>query len=245
MIRRAVRRAIRRHWFGLSFAGLVAAILLVGGFVVTGIVIPEVQRAGYLGQATAAPSPSPQPSPTITIAMGGIAIPVSANCSACHETDGGALGLRPIPAMGHPLEGWSDCTACHAPAGLVQTAPGHTGIHADECLLCHKPGDLPPPLSRPHMATQNRACLSCHGTGIAPLPTDMTHRSQNVCWLCHRLPSVPPPVPAHQTVSGETDCTTCHTAGGTAGALPPDHSTRKTTECLLCHEVTLGSAPAP
>jgi hypothetical protein len=71
------------------------------------------------------------------------------------------------------------------------------------------------------------------------------HRSQNVCWLCHRLPSVPPPVPAHQTASGETDCTTCHTASGKAGALPADHSTRKTTECLLCHEVTLGSTPAP
>jgi predicted CXXCH cytochrome family protein len=241
-----IRRTIHRHWFGLTFALLVGAIIAVGGFVVSGIVIPEMQEAGYIGRANGAtPSPSPTPSPSITIEMGDIQIPVGANCAACHVTDSGVMGVRPIPVVAHPIEGWSDCTACHKPSGLAESAPGHTGIHKDECLLCHKPGDLPPPLSRPHMSTQNQACLSCHGAGKAPLPADMAHRSQNVCWLCHQLPAVEPPVPAHQTVAGETDCKTCHRAGGSAGALPSDHATRTSTECLMCHEVTLGSTPAP
>lgn len=241
-----MRSYLRRHWFGIGFTTITAAICLIGGVLLAEVVVPEMQRAGYLGPRPT-PAASPAPSPSVTFDMGGVAIPLTASCSACHVTDNGSIGLRPIPAMGHPLEGWSQCTSCHAPAGLVATAPGHTGIHASDCLVCHKPGDLQAPLSRPHRATQNQACLSCHGTSatsVAPLPADMTHRSQNVCWLCHRLPDVAPPIPAHQTASGETDCITCHTAGK-VGALPLDHSTRKTSECLLCHEVPLGSTAAP
>lgn len=76
-------------------------------------------------------------------------------------------------------------------------------------------------------------CLNCHGK-IAPLPTDMAHRTDRVCWLCHLLPDPQPPVPAHATVTRETDCLTCHVAGK-VGALPADHDGRTGTQCLLCH----------
>ncbi len=243
-----IRRGLARHSYGLAVAGLLVAVCLAAGFIAVRVV-PEMRQAGYLAvAATPTPSlqpsavPSPSPSPSGDIVMNGAVIPATAQCSGCHLTDSGSLGLRPIPAMGHPLEGWTNCTACHATASLVATAPGHTGIHATQCLICHPPGNLPPPLSRPHRDRQNEACLACHGK-VAPLPADMTHRSQNVCWLCHRLPDVPPPVPAHQTAKGETDCLTCHVAGK-VGALPPDHGGRTGKECLLCHEVTLGS-PSP
>lgn len=239
------RRTLARSSYWLAVAGLLAAVGLATGFIFLRVV-PELRQAGYLGaEVTPTPSltPSPAPSASGDLLMNGAVIPDTAQCSGCHLTDSGALGSRPIPAMGHPLEGWSKCTACHATASLVKTAPGHTGIHATECLVCHKPGNLPAPLSRPHRDRQNQACLECHGTAKAPLPADMTHRSQNVCWLCHRLPEVPPPVPAHRTVSGETDCLTCHVAGK-VGALPADHTTRTASQCLLCHDVTLGS-PSP
>jgi hypothetical protein len=73
----------------------------------------------------------------------------------------------------------------------------------------------------------------------------MTHRTDRVCWLCHRLPDVQPPVPAHQTAPGEADCLTYDVAGR-VGALPADHSKRTSSECLLCHDVPLGGAsPKP
>jgi hypothetical protein len=205
-------------------------------------VIPEILQGGYLPARPSAgdlagASTSTTPSPGLV--MNGAQLPDGAECSGCHLADRGVIGLRPIPAMGHPLEGWTDCTACHAPDRLVATAPGHSGIHATECLTCHLPGSQPAPLSRPHRDRQNMACLDCHGS-VAPLPADMTHRSESVCWLCHRLPDVPPPVPAHLTAAGETDCLTCHVAQG-VGALPPDHSGRTGDECLLCHDVPLGS----
>lgn len=231
----------RGYW--LMVGGLVAAVAIAVGFVAIRV-LPEIAQGGYV---VATPSPTPPstlPSGTPDLLMGGAEIPAGATCAGCHLTDRGVIGLRDIPTMAHPLEGWRQCTACHATDRLVSTAPGHTGIHASQCLTCHQPGNLPAPLSRPHRDLQNTACLTCHGS-TAPLPANMTHRSQSVCWLCHRLPDVPPPIPAHQTAPGETDCLSCHVAGK-VGALPPDHTARTTSECLLCHDVPLGSpSPAP
>ncbi len=232
----------RAYW--LIVGMLAIAIGLAAGLVLIKVV-PDLEAASLATprpSATALPGlKTPAPSPS-EIDMNGALIPANSDCSGCHLTNVGVIGLRPIPAMGHPLEGWSQCTACHAPSGLVQTAPGHRGIHANECLTCHQPGNLPAPLSRPHRALQNMDCLDCHGK-VAPLPADMTHRSQKVCWLCHRLPDVAPPVPAHATVTGETDCLSCHVAGK-VGALPKDHASRRTSECLLCHELPLPGASA-
>jgi hypothetical protein len=234
---------------GRAYWLLVACLLLVlvvGITFAAAVVLPEVRQGGYVPSS---PSPTPMASATAVpgevseLLMNGALVPAGAQCSGCHLTDRGVIGLRPIPEMGHPLEGWTDCTACHATTSLVTTAPGHSGIHATECLTCHMPSDLPAPLSRPHRDRQNMDCLDCHGS-VAPLPSDMTHRSEIVCWICHRLPDVQPPIPAHETSPDETDCLTCHVAGR-AGALPPDHDGRTGSECLLCHDTPLGASPRP
>ena len=237
-------RAVRAGGW-VALVGLAIAVGLLLGIVLITVAFPAFDRGRPVtAAATPAPSASPSlaPSASPALLMGGAVIPATAECAGCHSS-GGTIGLGTIPAMAHPLEGWGKCTNCHAPARLVDTAPGHTGIHATECTICHKPGDLPAPLSRPHRDNQNVACLTCHGT-TAPLPTDMTHRKETTCWLCHRLPTIEPPVPAHATAVGETDCLTCHKASGRAGALPTDHVERPATLCLKCHEVTLGTTPS-
>ncbi len=233
-----IRRALARYGYWLAVAALATATCGLGAFLFVDAVLPEFAHTGA-HPAVAEPSPSPgspsaSPVAGVMPGMGG-AVPANADCSACHLTNAGAIGLRPIPAMGHPLDGWTKCTSCHSTQSLVATAPGHTGIHATACLTCHKPGNLPAPLSRPHRERQNTACLDCHGS-TAPLPVDMAHRTEQVCWLCHRLPDAQPPIPAHATVSGESDCLTCHVAAK-VGALPADHETRTASECLLCHDL--------
>ncbi len=231
-------RFLVRHWYSIVLGGLLSAVLIAGGFVLV-VALPDIQRTGATGAVTPTASPSPSPTPGV---MSWVAMPADADCAACHQTENGAIGLKPVPKIAHPLDGWSDCTACHATDRLVQTAPGHTGIHATQCLTCHQPGNLPPPLSRPHRELQNTDCLSCHGK-TAPLPTTMAHRTQTVCWLCHRLPAEQPPVPPHAVKAGQTDCLRCHVAG-MVGALPEDHAKRTASECLLCHAPP-SSSPVP
>jgi len=85
--------------------------------------------------------------------------------------------------MAHPLEGWRDCTACHANDRLVKTAPGHSSLHRADCLVCHKPpAPGTTPAGRPHHIPTDQPCIACHGK-TAPLPTDMAGRSN--CWVCH------------------------------------------------------------
>lgn len=234
----------RADWvYWLTVGVLSLALVVIGTFMVVNIAIPELERAGVLAVGgSVAPSTVPEASPSILLDMGGATVPETADCSGCHATAGGAIGLASIPKMGHVLEGWSKCGSCHAPSRLVDTAPGHSGIHATECTVCHQAGDLPAPLSRPHRENQNQACLTCHGK-TARLPSDMTHREESVCWLCHRLPTIEPPLPAHDTAPGEADCLTCHAAKGEAGALPNDHVERPASMCLACHEVALGMTP--
>jgi hypothetical protein len=118
------------------------------------------------------------------MAQAPIGIPMSpdADCGACHLDIAGVVGTKPIPVLGHPLEGWKDCTACHADDRLVESAPGHSGLHRADCLVCHQvpsgEGTAPP---RPHHVF-DEACITCHGSE-APLPTDMAGR--NNCWICH------------------------------------------------------------
>jgi hypothetical protein len=159
-------------------------------------------------------------------------VPTNADCLACHLTTTGVVGTRPIPTVAHPLEGWSQCTACHSTDTLVKTAPGHAGITADECLTCHTKFSETAP-SRPHAITQNEDCLECHGT-VAPLPTAMATRSVTTCWLCHRASDEGAPAVTHPLTKGAS-CTACHKAGTEAGGLPADHHGRTDSMCLLCH----------
>lgn len=232
------RRFLARHWYALTFGVLATAVVLAAAFVLA-VVLPDTQRAATVS-AGASPSPSAEPS-VVPKVMTWLAMPPDADCSACHLTAEGVIGLRPVPPIAHPLEGWGQCTACHAPARLVATAPGHTGIHAEACLTCHRAGDLPAPLSRPHRERQNTDCLDCHGS-VAPLPKDMAHRTDAVCWLCHRLPVEPPPLPGHAVTPGQSDCLSCHVAGK-VGALPDDHERRTPSECLLCHAAPAADVP--
>ena len=235
-----IRRLLVRHWDSVALVLLVAAIVVAGTFVIA-VVLPDAQRVAT-GRDGASPSPGSSQAPVASPDfMSWIVMPDAAECSACHVTEDGSIGLRAVPPIAHPLTGWSDCTACHASERLVESAPGHTGIHAAACLNCHQPGDLPAPLSRPHRELQNTACLDCHGSD-APLPTDMAHRGETVCWLCHRLPEEQPPVPAHRVEPDQANCLTCHVADE-VGALPQDHATRTLAECLHCHAMPSADAP--
>jgi hypothetical protein len=167
----------RGYWIGIGVLSVL--LVLVGATIVATIVIPEINRTSEVGGPTQTPTPSP-----VANANGPMRIPIpaSADCSACHMVNGQVM-VKDIPVMAHPVEGWTDCTACHADDRLVKTAPGHTGIHKDECLLCHKPpGPGASALPRPHHIVAGTACVTCHGSK-APLPTDMAGR--NNCWICH------------------------------------------------------------
>jgi hypothetical protein len=167
----------RGYWVAIGILSIL--LVLFGAAIVVNIVIPEVNRTAETGDLTQTPTPSP-----VANAVGPMRIPIpaDADCTACHMANGGVM-IKDIPVMAHPVEGWTDCTACHADDRLVKTAPGHTGIHKDECLLCHKPpGPGASALPRPHHIVAGTACITCHGSK-APLPTDMAGR--NNCWICH------------------------------------------------------------
>ena len=141
--------------------------------------------------ATGDPSPSEQPRSGASGAPGAsgltpimVAMGPDADCGACHLSPDGGVAILKIPVIAHPLDGWRDCTACHADDRLVKTAPGHNSLHRTDCLVCHQAPILAStPPSRPHPFVEGKACLSCHDSHKAPLPSDMVGREN--CWLCH------------------------------------------------------------
>jgi hypothetical protein len=72
----------------------------------------------------------------------------------------------------------------------------------------------------------------------------MAHRTESVCWLCHRLPDEQPPAAQHAIAPAQSDCLTCHVAAD-YGALPADHLSRTANECVLCHLPGPGATSAP
>ena len=183
-IRHLIRWPFRRRAARLGLLG--GLVLLVGIGAVTVVSLGGIEGlrglAGLGDQVGAEPTIHPLPT-TGPVVPAAVEMPLQGDCLACHQTTTG-IGLVPVPALGHPLAGWRDCTACHAPERLVQTAPGHTSLHRDQCLLCHTHATPAAP-SRPHSSAVTTDCLACHGTS-APLPGTMVGRDDATCWLCHR-----------------------------------------------------------
>ena len=193
------------------------------------------------------PAPSESVAPTATpeqMQMGLAHIPTSNSCLLCHES-GGSSGVKVIPAIGHPLEGWGACLTCHTDDKLGRNAPGHKDIAETECINCHKVAADGPPITQAH-ANLDEPCLDCHGS-VAHLPSSMVGRDQDECWLCHKPNPATPPVRPHPDPAQLT-CRACHQSTDT-GALPIDHALRAESTCLLCHDITAkpveGSSGAP
>jgi len=221
---------------------LVKVLLAVNIVVVVGllaVVIVSSLRSTPGVPAQLNPSASPSPD---TMPMGLAHIPTSASCLLCHET-GGEGGLKPIPAIGHPLEGWRTCSACHTDESLGRTAPGHTGIPEEECLNCHKVAQEGPAITQPHSNLQDKHCLDCHGS-YAHLPTSMVERNETECWLCHKPTAYPPPDSPHLHET-RLSCRECHQSSQ-VGGLPIDHALRADSTCLLCHDIEVARlGPSP
>jgi len=208
----------------LTLVGVLALALLVD--------LLGADVAGHPAQAESGPSSSPELMP-----MGLAHIPTSSSCLLCHET-GGSAGLKPVPAIGHPLEGWHECVVCHTNDRLGRTAPGHAGIPQVECVNCHKVAQPGPAITQPHSSLQDQLCLDCHGS-YAHLPTSMVGRRQDECWLCHKPAPLAPPEYPHPADSRLT-CRSCHESAE-VGNLPIDHALRKDETCLLCHDIKVAS----
>ena len=182
-------RRVSRYAFRITAALLTLGILVLGSFLVL-VAVPDL-TGGTASAPSATPVPSPAGSPRSAMALSpvGIEMPSDAECDACHMTTTGTVGTKPIPMMAHPLYGWTNCTACHTVGSLVKTAPGHTSLHKDECLICHKQRSTDPNASkapiRPEHMGGDKPCTSCHGVDEhAPLPEAMKSRGNN-CWICH------------------------------------------------------------
>lgn len=218
-----------RRTVNLAMGLLVAAnLLLVGSLVV--LLGTDILRSspGHPEQA------SPTPSASVDLMPMGLAhIPTSNACVLCHQ-GGGSAGLKTVPALGHPLEGWRQCLTCHGDAKLARLAPGHDGIAESECLNCHKIARPGQAITMPHLRLQDSHCLDCHGT-YAHLPSSMASRKETSCTLCHKPADLPPPQYPHP-LNEERSCRQCHKSPE-VGNLPIDHALRTDSTCLLCHDI--------
>jgi len=218
----------------LILANIVVVALLAGTMVLDWM---KVIPARGTAEPTTAPDVSPTPE---TMQMGLAHIPTSNSCLLGHEK-GGAKDLKPIPAIGHQLEGWTACLTCHTDETLGRKAPGHAGIAESECLNCHKTAQDGPAITQAH-AELNKPCLDCHGS-VAHLPSSMVGRKQDECWLCHKPNPSPPPTKPHPDPQN-LGCRSCHQSSQ-AGALPIDHALREESTCTLCHDIKNRASASP
>jgi hypothetical protein len=226
-----MKRTIDR-WIGF----LVVANFLMLAILLT-VVLADWLRLTPINQV-AAQETLASASPPDLMPMGLAHIPTSNSCLLCHLT-GGEAGLKPVPALGHPLEGWTQCVVCHTDDRLGKVAPGHDGIEQKECLNCHKVAAPGPAITQPHSRLQDQNCLDCHGS-VAHLPTSMVGRRQDECWLCHKPTALPPPQYPH-AADARLGCRSCHQSAD-VGNLPIDHALRQDSTCLLCHDIKEASA---
>ncbi len=179
MTARGTRRIFARATVALAFAA-------IGALAVVVLIAINVGAIRFGGDGAIQPSSTVGPTTTpglISMKPGTVQMAANADCAACHITSSGQVGTRPIPVIAHPVNGWTHCTACHTNDALVRTAPGHSGIHATDCLVCHRQASQPAP-PRIH-GGPNTGCLSCHGI-TAAMPHEMADRPDTECWICHR-----------------------------------------------------------
>jgi hypothetical protein len=235
-----VRRRSRRSRLEAWIAVLIGLNVLIVAILLATVVYDQISvtPAGHPAQAqeTAAPSAS-----IALMEMGLAHIPTSNACVLCHATSGTAT-VKVIPAIGHPLEGWRQCAACHTNAKLGRTAPGHDGIGQAECLNCHKVAQAGPAITQPHSTLQGQHCLECHGS-FAHLPTSMASRRESSCTLCHEPTALPPPEFNHAR-NDRLSCRDCHQSVE-VGNLPIDHALRADDTCLLCHLIRQDGTSSP
>ena len=203
--------------------------IIVGGLAVSMLAGILTSSPGHPDQAQV---PTPTPS-SGTMAMGLAHIPTNNDCVLCHE-GGGSAGVKVVPAILHPIEGWRRCTVCHTDTTLGRKAPGHEGIVEEECLNCHKTGQAGPAITQPHAALHDQACLDCHGS-VAHLPSSMASSDESDCILCHKAAPLPPPQFPH-AADAALGCRSCHQSEQ-VGGLPIDHALRADRTCLLCHDI--------
>jgi len=223
--------------FGLWVRLLVVVAVAVLAVLAVTIFIDTTQSfpAGHPAQV----SPPEASEGTEVWEMGLAHIPTNAACELCH-TGGGSSGLKAVPALGHPIEGWRACLTCHTDEELGQTAPGHAGIPETECLSCHRERNASVAITQPHSRFQDQQCLDCHGE-VAHLPTTMEGRDPTQCSACH-LPTDDPPPEFEHAFNLNVSCRSCHQSTE-VGSLPVDHALRGDGTCLLCHDYKVASNP--
>jgi len=222
--------------FNRWIKGLLVANIVLASILLVAVLYESIRSPG--GPAQLEPTPSPS---FDLMSMGLAHIPTTSSCLLCHET-GGEAGLKPVPALGHPLEGWTSCNVCHTDESLGRKAPGHTGIEEQECTNCHTVAQPGPAITQAH-AKLEQPCLDCHGE-VAHLPSSMVGRNQDECWLCHEPAASPAPQKPHPTYT-RLECRECHRAAD-VGALPIDHALRADATCELCHDIKVSLvSPSP
>lgn len=225
----------------LIVLNLTVVAMLAALMVANWLEIIPARGTGPAADATAGSSLSPSASASPQVFQMGLAhIPTSNDCLLCH-TSGGSAGVKAIPAMGHPLAGWTACLTCHTNDQLGRSAPGHEGIAESECTTCHKEPTQGPAITQAH-ASLNKPCLDCHGS-VAHLPTSMVGRDEKECWLCHKPNPAPPPIKPHPDPKN-LQCRDCHKSSS-VGALPIDHALRGDDTCVLCHDIGTRAAASP
>jgi len=231
--RRAIKGTIELWIRILIVANIALLVVLLGVLFLDRLNGP---LPGHPVQAVAAASASPD-----VMQMGLAHIPTSNACELCH-VGGGKVGLKLVPTILHPIEGWRRCVTCHTDESLGRTAPGHQGIAEEECQNCHKVAQTGPAITQPHTSLHDQRCLDCHG-GVAHLPSSMATSREEDCVLCHKPTTLPPPFYPH-VADPPLTCRTCHQSVE-VGGLPIDHALRGDATCLLCHDIKQAAPPTP
>jgi hypothetical protein len=233
------RRFVRRIkgtlglWIRLLIAANVAVLLLL-----LAVLILDRVNGPLPGHPTQASTASASPD---LMQMGLAHIPTSNSCELCHVA-GGKAGLKLVPTILHPIEGWRRCVTCHTDTSLGRTAPGHDGIAEEECRNCHQAAPAGVAITQPHVALKDQRCLDCHGE-VAHLPASMASSQEQDCVLCHKPADLPPPSFPH-VVDQPLTCRNCHQSVE-VGGLPINHALRGDATCLLCHDIKQAAPPTP